>query len=1642
MSATLSFARSAASAILATALIGSSLVAATPAVAANVPASAAVAPIISRTLSGISVPLVRSASGTLSIGNRVFRDDGYDGAGGFNAAQRNDGLQGSSEVGVNGVLVTLYEDTDPAVTTDPLVLVGYDYTEPGTAGVGRPGSDLNGYYLFDTLEPGTYIVTIPPFEFVTGNPLAGWHSSTFNGTETVGAAGATGSPATDLDDNGIEPANRHPEISGVSSAPIVLTAGGAATGETDLSLQADTGVPINEGFDPTGWDGADSIGRGSVDTGSNMAVDFGFIPPMSIGNRVWLDDSSDPSQWSPGGSRNNGLIDATDDGNLVTAGLQNPGIANVDLQLYLDANNNEVIDAGDALISSATSNSAGYYLFDGLAPGNYIVRVPSTEFGTGQPLAGLRSSYDAVAQIRPTNQIESNDNGIDGNEVVSGTSSQPIALVYLSESSNEQDLNGSAANGIHGEADNDSDLTIDFGFVRTTMSLGNQVWLDTNNNALKDAAEAIVSGVEVALYRDVNANGNADAGEDTGLRTITDVDGFYLFDNIPPGNYLVAITSDNFPAGGPLAGKVNSRSVSPNPIAADNQVDNNDNGRDAFVSGIGYLSSMITLSPSTEPSGETPIYAFSGRGRHGERDADSDLSVDFGFTNPSVRVGDFVWNDTNRNGVQNAGEPGIAGVAVTIVGPGNSVAVDANGTPVPPTTTDAAGAYSFPRLAILPVGQTYTVKVDTNQAALVGYSPTLTGQGTAATDSSTSTATAAPGSTDGGGDVTVDFGFVSNAVVVGDFVWNDLNRNGVQNAGEPGLSGIGLTLVGPTGLAVTDVLGNAVGPVTTASTGAYSFNNLPSLPAGQHYTVKLDNTQAALGGFVPTLTGQGTPATDSSTGSAESGNLSMDGASDPTLDFGFVSPAVSVGDFVWVDSDENGIQNAAEPGIAGVTVTIAGPGGVPALDTLGATVGSVITGGDGSYTFSNLRALPSGQSYTVSVDNDQAALAGYVPTVTGQGTTATDSSNGSASSGNLIANGASNLTLDFGFAPLYAVGDFVWSDTNRNGRQDAGEPGLEGVTVELLSAADAVLATTTSDPAGYYVFDSLRAATYTVRFGTVDDFSRTTAQAAIATAASDSDPSAATGVTPAFTLAPSLRAVVAADGVTARFITTAIDAGYRPQSNDVSIAHTAGAIDAAAKTIAWNVTVTNDGPDATSTPISVSSTLASSLTFESDDSADVTCTTTGQTLSCELAAPLASGASVTYSFVTSYTGYPASLSNTVTAANAFDTNSTNDSATATATAFPPKVAVGNFVWSDTDRDGIQDAGEPGIAGVVVKLLSGTMGVARHTDGSIVTYTTTDANGFYAFDDLAPGSYIASSGLVTGAVRSPLGGGTAATDSDFAANGMTAAFTVAATATGDTRAVVASDGALDATLINHTIDAGFTTRVFDVSVVKDFGSVNTSMRRVTWNLTVANSGPDATAAVVTVTDVLPSTLTFVSGGSVDVACTTSGQTVTCVSAAPLASGATLTFPIVTKYSGYPRILSNTASVAAGPGDTDAANDSSSATTPRLPSKPVVVPPVTPTNPGTGSGSATGTVTPEPTATATPEPTVEPTDEPTATPEPTDSATPAAPTAPTDNLGDDVGSTFDPMPLILWALGAILLIVLATGAIVFFRRRVAL
>jgi LPXTG-motif cell wall-anchored protein len=82
---------------------------------------------------------------------------------------------------------------------------------------------------------------------------------------------------------------------------------------------------------------------------------------------------------------------------------------------------------------------------------------------------------------------------------------------------------------------------------------------------------------------------------------------------------------------------------------------------------------------------------------------------------------------------------------------------------------------------------------------------------------------------------------------------------------------------------------------------------------------------------------------------------------------------------------------------------------------------------------------------------------------------------------------------------------------------------------------------------------------------------------------------------------------------------------------------------------------------------------------------------------------------------------------------------------------PEPASIGSFVWADANLNGVQDAGEPGVAGIQLTLLDATTNLPVTTgfDGATINpVQTTDANGEYLFSNLATGSYIVKMDITT------------------------------------------------------------------------------------------------------------------------------------------------------------------------------------------------------------------------------------------------------------------------------------------------------
>ncbi len=296
--------------------------------------------------------------------------------------------------------------------------------------------------------------------------------------------------------------------------------------------------------------------------------------------------------------------------------------------------------------------------------------------------------------------------------------------------------------------------------------------------------------MSVNVIMDLNANGVWDDAEPY-VANITSVAGYYLFDKLPAGPYVVRVADTlqvlrNF---APTVPGLTGSSGTPNRAQP-------------------YPVTLIPGQVDTSGNFGYREYEAAGTGAS---------------ANPGV-IGDLIFLDANGDGVygQSDGDRGIPGV---------TVALYQNGTPVATTTSGINGSYLFTDLA----PGSYTVDVTDQFGVLAGFAATtgpLAGQ-----DNQSQAHPYGVGLGLNPTNLTADFGYM-RLVTIGDRLWWDVDGNGLQSAGEPGLPGVPLALRNG-----ADTL---IATTTSDADGRYQFAGL--LPVS--YTIAISDSVFLPGGLL------------------------------------------------------------------------------------------------------------------------------------------------------------------------------------------------------------------------------------------------------------------------------------------------------------------------------------------------------------------------------------------------------------------------------------------------------------------------------------------------------------------------------------------------------------------------------------------------------------------------------------------------------------------------------------------------------------------------------------------------------------------------------------------------------------------------
>jgi protocatechuate 3,4-dioxygenase beta subunit/photosystem II stability/assembly factor-like uncharacterized protein len=497
---------------------------------------------------------------------------------------------------------------------------------------------------------------------------------------------------------------------------------------------------------------------------------------------------------------------------------------------------------------------------------------------------------------------------------------------------------------------------------------------DTNGNGIRDVGEPGMAGVVIQV---LDANNMAVIAT-----TTTDANGLYEFRSLREGNYIVR----EFGVAGTVQTTTNPMVIT---LAETDSAVNVYTGQLPMPAGVQII----------------PQLAF-GNFRFGT-------------------ISGVKFEDRNGNGVRDAGEPGLAGFVIYIDANDNGMRdwTDLNGNNLwDPgegeqwTTTDLVGNYTFTNIGPavvngVPTNPPYIIR-EIQQTGFIQTSPTPT-----------------PFTIMSGQNVTgVNIGNIRIGRIEG-FVFNDLNGDGVQQAGEGGLGGITLQLVDA-------VTGTVFRSVMSAADGTYQFL---SIPAGDYQL-----RQALPAGFVQTFPAPPNPTFYSI----------MLAATDQVSGFTFGNfQLFSISGVKFEDLNGNGAREPGENGVPNFVIQLTNL-------TTGAQLNAV-TDAFGNYTFTNLGP----GVYQIR----EVQRPGWLQTTPNPADIAGTS-------------GVNRPNTNFGNFRLVTATGTVFNDRNRNGVRDVGEEGLPGFTVFLDRGNNGTIdATAVTDANGNYSFGTLGPGSYTIR---------------------------------------------------------------------------------------------------------------------------------------------------------------------------------------------------------------------------------------------------------------------------------------------------------------------------------------------------------------------------------------------------------------------------------------------------------------------------------------------------------------------------------------------------------------------------------
>jgi len=594
--------------------------------------------------------------------------------------------------------------------------------------------------------------------------------------------------------------------------------------------------------------------------------------------------------------------------------------------VWQDLNGNGFQDSGEPGLSdcnvilyteslsyvASTQTVNGMYLFTDLDPRNYIVQVD-------------------VKDYCPTR-----------NDVTNTTLNSDFYNAFLPNSSHVVSI-----------AANEHRRDIDFGLIRKG-SIEGLTWIDKNGNGIYEDTDCPIADIKISI---VNTDG------DTVRCVISGADGTYLADNVPPGDYTVKFAF-------PQEYLVTSRGIDSNTLP-------------------GHCSETVTV-------GENII-----------------TTVNAGAFRPST-LGNYVWLDSNENGIQDAGELGIEGAVISLTSCDDIF--------ISEYLTDANGNYQISGIA----PGTYKICVDPMRDDLEA---SLSNRGDDTLDSDHVAGTACTACITVGenaDDQTYDFGFVESEVLgkIDVYVFEDVNNDGVNDANDPPIPNVKVEIYDCNGGLIADLTTDNVGAVWQMDIPLGNYYIKVTPPIG--YTIRL-------GGLITDANGRGT------TDCLSSAPMGF------SLEIPLIRDIPNVTVSVYDDTDGDGVNGPNDPPLGGITVEIYKCDDILVATTTTNALGVVF------------QTLPDGEYYFRIVPP-----IGYV---FGFGSIVDDSNGPETTS--CFSTDPDGINIEIGLVKSDAQIDvYVYHDVDDNGTNDPNDPALPNVGVEIYNCSTGLISSMNTNNVG------------------------------------------------------------------------------------------------------------------------------------------------------------------------------------------------------------------------------------------------------------------------------------------------------------------------------------------------------------------------------------------------------------------------------------------------------------------------------------------------------------------------------------------------------------------------------------------------